>query len=207
MLGPAVNPPVGESESQLFAVHVCCVICAVAPIFTGAVTDNVIAAGGTPPATALKVYAEGTTVSVDTVTPVTLIVTVTVCVTVPAVIEIVPVHVVPTLTPAWLTDTVKFVFAVLAVKLPVGDIASHAVLVQVCSDIWAVALVLVCDVTVRVCDAGGDAPTTPLNVIAVVLNVSDDADVTFSVTVAVCVIEAAVMEIVPVHVVPTASPA
>jgi hypothetical protein len=102
---------------------------------------------------------------------------------------------------------VKVVPVAVAVKVPVGDIASHVLLLQLCSDIWAVALVLVCDVTVRVCDAGGDAPTTPLNVIAVVLNVSDDADVTFSVTVAVCVIEAAVMEIVPVHVVPTASPA
>jgi hypothetical protein len=103
---------------------------------------------------------------------------------------------------------VKVVPVALAVKVPVGDIASHALLLQLCSDIWAVALVLVCDVTVRVCDAGADAPATALNVIAVVLNVSDDADdVTFSVTVAVCVTAAAVMEIVPVHVVPAASPA
>ena len=202
-----MNPPEGESVSQLLNVHVCTVACAVAPTFTGAVTDNVIAVGGAPPATALKVYAEGITVSADTVTPVTLIVTVTVCVTVPAVIETVPVHVVPTAIPAWLTDTVKFVFAVLAVKLPVGDIASHAVLVQVCSDISALAAVFVCAVTVSVCDAGAVAPATALNVIAVVLNVSDDADdVTLSVTVAVCVTPAAVMEIVPVHVVPAASP-
>jgi hypothetical protein len=203
-----VNPPEGESVSQLLNVHVCTVACAVAPTSTGAVTDNVIAAGGAPPATALKVYAEGITVSADTVTPVTLIVTVTVWVTAPAVIEIVPAHVVPTAIPAWLTDTVKFVFAALAVKLPVGDIASHAVLVHVCSDISALAAMFVCAVTVSVCDAGAVAPATALNVIAVVLNVSDDVDdVTLSVTVAVCVTAAAVMEIVPVHVVPAASPA
>jgi hypothetical protein len=95
-----VNPPEGESVSQLVNVHVCTVACAFAPIFTGAVTDNVIAAGGAPPATALNVYADGITVSADTVNPVTLSVTVTDCVTEPTVKETVPVHVVPTVIPA-----------------------------------------------------------------------------------------------------------
>jgi hypothetical protein len=103
---------------------------------------------------------------------------------------------------------VKFVFVALAVKVPVGDIASQALLVQLCSDIWAFALVLVGAVTVSVCPDGGNAPATALNVIAVVLNVSvAAADVTFRVTVAVCVTAAAVIEIVPVHVVPAVSPA
>jgi hypothetical protein len=107
-----------------------------------------------------------------------------------------------------LTETVKFVFAGLAVKLPVGERVSQLLLVQLCSDTWAVALVLVCAVTVSVCEAGAAPPATALNVKAEGLNVRPAVvkPVTFRVTVAVCVTEAAVMEIVPLHVVPAVMP-
>jgi hypothetical protein len=47
---------------------------------------------------------------------------------------IVPLHVVPAEIPDGLTETVKFVFDALAVKLPVGDKVSHVLLVQPCSE-------------------------------------------------------------------------
>ena len=102
----------------------------------------------------------------------------------------------------------KFVFAGLAVKLPVGERVSQLLLVQLCSDTWAVALVLVCAVTVSVCENGAAPPAAALNAKAEGLNVRPAVvkPVTFSVTVAVCVTEAAVMEIVPLHVVPAVMP-
>jgi hypothetical protein len=107
-----------------------------------------------------------------------------------------------------LTETAKFVFVGLAVKLPVGERVSQLLLVQLCSDTWAVALVFVCAVTVSVCEAGAAPPATALNVKAEGLNVRTAAvePVTLRVTVAVCVTEAAVMEIVPLHVVPAVIP-
>src|ERR1039457_6663544 len=93
-------------------------------------------------------------------------------------------------------------------KLPVGERVSQLLLEQLCSDTWAVALVLVCAVTVSVCEAGAAPPASALNVKAVELNVRtpDTKPVTFRVTFAVCVTEAAVKEIVPLHVVPAAIP-
>ena len=101
----------------------------------------------------------------------------------------------------------KFVFAGLAVKLPVGDRVSQLLLVQLCSDAWAVALVLVCAVTVSVCGAGAAPPATVKNGKSETLNVScaEAADVTFRVTGTICTPEAAMMEIVPLHV-PAAIP-
>ena len=90
--------------------------------------------------------------------PVTFKVTVAVCVTEAAVIEIVPLHVVPAASPAGFTEIVKFVFVGLAVKLPVGERISQLLLVQLCSETCAVALVLVCAVTVSVCEAGVAPP-------------------------------------------------
>ena len=74
-----------------------------------------------------------------------------------------------------MTETAKFVFVGLAVKLPVGERVSQLLLVQLCSDTWAVALVFVCAVTVSVCEAGAAPPATALNVKAEGLNVRPPA--------------------------------
>jgi hypothetical protein len=111
-------------------------------------------------------------------------VTLAVCVTAPTVREIVPVHVVPADNPDGSTDTVKYVPVGLAVKLPVGDRVSQLLAAQLCFDICAVALVLVCAVTDSVCEAGAAPPASALNVKAEELSVRDPADppVTFRVT-------------------------
>jgi hypothetical protein len=106
-----------------------------------------------------------------------------------------------------LTETVKFAVCTPAVKLPDRD--NQLTVVQVCSDTLGVAVVLVCAVvTVRVCEAGAAAPATALKARAEELSVSPEAvgAVTFRVTVAVCVPEAVLMEIVPVQVVPAVIP-
>ena len=103
----------------------------------------------------------------------------------------------------------KVVFVWLAVKPPVGERVSQLSVVQLCSDTWAVALVLLCAVTVKVCEAGVAPPATALNVKLEALNVSGPdvvKPVTLRVTVAVCVTEAVTMEIVPLHWVPAAIP-
>jgi hypothetical protein len=63
-------------------------------------------------------------------------------------------------------------------------------------------------VTVNVCEAGFPPPATALNVNEDGLSERPVAVglVTFSVTLAVCVPEATVIEIVPLHVVPAANP-
>ena len=48
--------------------------------------------------------------------------------------EIVPLHVVPAEIPDGLTETVKLVPDVVAVKLPVGDRISQLLLAQLCSE-------------------------------------------------------------------------
>jgi hypothetical protein len=78
--------------------------------------------------------------------------------------DIVPAHEVPALSPVAFTETVKFEFDVPAVKLPVGDMLSQVLPVQLCSETWAVAAVFVDAVTVRVCEGGADPPATALNV-------------------------------------------
>jgi uncharacterized membrane protein YadS len=106
-----------------------------------------------------------------------------------------------------LTETVKFVLAVLAVKLPVGERLSQLVPVQLCSETWALALVLVCAVTVSVCGDGAAPPATAVNVRAEELNTRvAAAAVTLRVTLAVCVPEDETMEMVPLHVMPPDSP-
>ena len=69
--------------------------------------------------------------------------------------------------------------------------------VQVCSDTWAVALVLVWAVTVSVCEAGAAPPATALKVSAEELRVRPDAvgAITVRVTVADWVPVAVFMEI------------
>jgi hypothetical protein len=94
------------------------------------------------------------------------------------------------------------------VKLPVGDKVSQVLPVQLCSDDDAVALVLLCAVTVSICEAGAVPPATPLKVRDAGLSISVpvEATVTFRVTVAVCVPADVVREIVPEHTVPAAIP-
>ena len=142
------------------------------------------------------------------ITPLTFRVTLTVCVPLAVVMEMVPVQVVPAVIPDGLTETVKFAFNTPAVKLPVGERASQLRVVQLCSDTWAVALVLVWAVTVSVCEGGAAPPATVLKVSAEELKVRTDvaAAVTFRVTVADWVPVAVIMEIVPAHVVPAVSP-
>ena len=104
----------------------------------------------------------------------------------------------------------KVVLAGLAMKLPVGERVSQLVLVQLCCDTWAVAVVVVWAVTVSVCGAGGTPPATALNVYAEGVRVRTApvvAEITLSVTLTVCVPDAVIMEIDPLHVVPAAMPA
>src|SRR5260370_1567034 len=130
--------------------------------------------------------------------------TLSACATPVVAMAMAPVQVVPAAIPDGLTETVKFAFNGPAVKLPVGDMDNQLLVEQVCSDTWAVAAVLVCAVTVSVCEAGAAPPATALKVSAEEFNVRPDAvgAVTLRVTVAVCVPPAAIMEIVPVQVVP-----
>ena len=83
-----------------------------------------------------------------------------------------------------MTETVKFVLDAPAVKLPVGERVSQLLLVQLCCDTWAVALVLAWAVTANVWEAGVAPPATALNVKAEELKVRlpDVADVTARVT-------------------------
>jgi hypothetical protein len=157
---------------------------------------------------ALKVRDEVLTVRVVAVKPVTFRVTVAVSVPAVVVMEIVPVHTVPPAIPEGFTETVKFAFDTPAVKIPDGERDSQVTVVQVCSDTCAVALVLVWADTASVCDAGLLPPTVALNVKAEELKVKPDTvgAVTLRVTVADCVPEAVIMEIVPVHVVPAVRP-
>ena len=66
----------------------------------------------------------------------------------------------------------KVVFAGLAVKLPVGERVSQLLLVQLCLETWAVALVFADAVTVSVFESGADPPATALKVNVAGLNVS-----------------------------------
>ncbi len=161
---PAVKLPVGERVSQLLVVQLCSDTEAVALVVVWAVTVSVCEAGAIPPATALNVKAEEFNVRPDAVGAVTFRVTVADWVPAAAVMEIVPVHAVPAVNPDGLTETVKLVFDVPAVKLPVGERVSQLLVVQLCSDAWAVALVGVWAVTVSACEAGATPPATALNV-------------------------------------------
>jgi hypothetical protein len=167
----AMKLPVGERVSQVLLQEAPGDAWAVALVLVWAVTVRVCEAGATPPATALNVRLEELKVRPEAVGAVTFRVTVADCVAVPAVMEIVPVHVVPAVSPDGLTEMVKLVFDVPAVKLPVGERVSQVMLVQLCSDAWAVALVLAWAVTVSACEAGTTPPATAVNVKAVELKV------------------------------------
>ena len=119
-----------------------------------------------------------------------------------------PVHCVPAARPVAFTATVNTELAGLALKLPAGERLSQLLLVQLCSDACAAAPVVVCDVTVSVCDAGFPPPTTALNVNDDGLSERpvDVGLVTFKVTLAVCVPEGTVIEMVPLHEVPAVNP-
>src|SRR4051812_4377220 len=97
-----------------------------------------------------------------------------------------PLHVAPAASPDGLAETVKFAPAGPAVTLPVGESPSQLLLVQLCSTVCAVTLVLVCAVTVSGCEAA-PPPATALNVKSETLNVSceETPPVTFRVTGAV----------------------
>jgi len=203
--GLAVKLPVGKRVSQLLVVQVCSETWAVVAVLVDAVTVRVWVAGADPPATAVNGKVDELNVRGGAVA-VTFRVTLAVCVVEPAAaMEIVPVHVVPAESPAGLTETVRFVFDWLAVKLP-GEMVSQLLLGQGCSETWAVAPILPDAVTVSAWVAGADPPATAANVKAEELNVRVGAAVTLRVTLAVCVVEPAAMEIVPVHVVPAAIP-
>jgi hypothetical protein len=102
----------------------------------------------------------------------------------------------------------KFVFVGLAVKLPVGVIASQLAPVQVDAVACAVAEMLVCAAAVSVCASGFAPPATALNESCETLNVNvaESAAVTFNVTAVDLTPEAALIEIRPVHLAPLASP-
>ena len=108
-----------------------------------------------------------------------------------------------------MTEMVRFVLVWLAVKVPVGEKDSQVSPVQLVSDTEGVTLVLLCAVTVRVCEAGTAAPATAVNAKVVGLSVrvpAESADVTLRVTFTVWVPDDVAMLIVPVHVVPAAIP-
>lgn len=107
-----------------------------------------------------------------------------------------------------MTETVKLVAVVVAVKVPVGEMDSQVSPLQLCSVTEAVVLVLACAVTARVWVAGAELPAVALNVKLVGLNVSGpvDALVTLRVTLTDCVPEEVTREIVPVHWVPPEIP-
>jgi hypothetical protein len=207
--GPAVKLPVGDNVNQVAVVQFCSDTWMVASVFVWANTVSVCEAGAVPPAAAVNVYAERLKDIPGAVIPVTFKVTVAVCVTEAAVIEIVPLHVVPAASPAGFTEIVKLVFVGLAVKLPVGERISQLLPAQLSSETCAVALILVCAVTVSVCEAGVEPPAIALNVKDDALKVSTPVVIfdTFNVTGTDCVPAATVIEIVPLHVVPAVRPA
>lgn len=82
-----------------------------------------------------------------------------------------------------MTERVKLVFDVPAVKLPVGERVSQVLLQAEPGDAWAVALVLACAVTVSVCEGGVTPPATAVKVKAVELKVKAGADAAVTVRV------------------------
>jgi hypothetical protein len=157
--------PFGERVNQVLLQAVPGDAWAVALVLVWAATVRVCEAGATPPATAVNVRLEELKVRPEADVAVTFRVMVAVCgVAAPGTVrEIVPVHVVPAVSPDGLTEMVKLVFDVPAVKLPVGETVNQVLLQAVPGDAWALALVLVGAVTVRVCEAGATPPATALN--------------------------------------------
>jgi hypothetical protein len=161
-----------------------------------------------PPTVALNASTDVLKVRLVMFTPARVRVTVAVSVPVAVAKEIVPVQVVPAAIPDGLTETVKLVPEGPAKKLPDGERVSQVLLQEVPGVAWAVALIVVCAVTVRVCEAGAVPPAAALNVKAEELKVRPDAvgAVTLRVTVADSLPEAVIIEIVPVQVVPAVKP-
>jgi hypothetical protein len=135
-----VKAPFGERINQLKLAQLCSVSWAVALVSKYAVTASVCEAGVAPPATALNVSEEGLTVTTEVGTLIMVSVTRTVCVTEFELIVIRPVHTVPTVNPVWSTETAKGVLVGPARNAPDGVMLSQVLLVQLCSDTWAVAL-------------------------------------------------------------------
>jgi hypothetical protein len=98
-VGPAVKSPTGDKVNQLRLAQVCIDIWAVAGVNVADNTVNVTGAGCPPPANALNVMPCVLSVSTPGASELTFICTDTVCVNPPAVIEIVPLQVVPALMP------------------------------------------------------------------------------------------------------------
>jgi hypothetical protein len=169
--GPAVKSADGVTVIQFAEAQVCLFTRIEAPVLKSAVTVSVWPAGADPPETALNVNCEGLTLILDEGTDITFIVTGMVCVPVDAVTWMAPVHVVPDVSPAWLTEIVKVVAVGPAVKFPDGVSDSQLLEVHVCSDACAIALVLVDAETESVNGLGADAPAGALKVNPVALNV------------------------------------
>jgi hypothetical protein len=207
--GPAVKLPVGVRVNQLLLVHVCSDIWAVTFVLVFAVTVRVWEGGAAVPTTALKVRAEALKVSWPETRGATTIVTGTMRTPLTGFMTMAPVQVVPGAIPEGLTETVKFVAVVPAVKVPFGERASQLKLAQLCSVSWAVAVVSKNAVTTSVWEAGAAAPATELNVREEGLTVRTDVGglIRVRVTVTVCVPELALTVIVPVQRLPTLSPA
>jgi hypothetical protein len=95
----AVKLPDGLRLSHVVLVHVCSVACTVALVVVGAVIVSVRVAGGTAPATALKLrettFGESCVVAPGT----TVMTTFTVRTPEAATVEMVPLHVVPAAIP------------------------------------------------------------------------------------------------------------
>jgi hypothetical protein len=206
--GLAMKLPEGVRVSQVVSVQLCCETWIDALVADAAVTETVKLAGAGAPAPALKARTEALTASSVDVIPVTFRVTPAFCVTEPAVITIFPVHTVPAVMPAGLTETDSEVPLLAAVKVPDGATVSQSLAVQLCRETCAVALVFDGVVTVRVCDAGATAPATALKVNDEGVNSKPpEFAATIRVTLAVRVTEAVVMEMEPLQVVPAVMPA
>ena len=111
-------------------MQLCFEACTVALVLEGAETIRNCEAGASPPAIALKLIDEALNINPPAAR--TLSVTLAVSVTDAAVIEIVPLQVVPAVMLAGSTEIVKGLPTVPALKLPVGDRDSHVLPVQLC---------------------------------------------------------------------------
>jgi hypothetical protein len=194
--------------NQLLALQLFSEICATALVLLCAVTVKVCEAGADPFSAAVKVNAETLKVSCAEGAADTVSVTGTVCVPEGVIKEMAPLHVLPAEIPDGFTETRRLVFVWLATKLPLGMTASQMTVVQLCSDAWAVTVVLLCAVTVRACKGGAGPPIMSVNVnaVGITVRVAPAADVTLRVTFIVVGMEFATMEIVPAQVVPAAIP-
>ena len=97
--GPAVNPPEGESVSQVLPLQLCSATWAFTAMAVAAETVRYCAGGAGPSAVALKVNEDAVSVRLDVIPAVTLSVTLTDCVPEEVVNETVPLQAVPAAIP------------------------------------------------------------------------------------------------------------